>query len=177
MKQSFLAIALAGATVAPCPGASWNDWISFTQHAAESRQVTVAAYPGFSPDLKELGQSQWGAGLALLYPVLTDHTLVGARLDWLADEFWAPSVALTLQADVQLFGHNFTPFAIGGAVMPLGGAGDQNHEVGAIVGAGIYTTVWQPTPDASVQVFFAYEHWTNLDANVYRPGIALTIRF
>lgn len=154
----------------------WSRLISFEQQAIEAKQLTIAAYPGYAPDLKVDGNEKpWGAGLAALYPVASSHTLVGARIDWLADSFWAPSANVTLQADVQLLGHNFTPFAIGGAIFPLGGAGDDNGEVGAIFGGGVYTTVWKPSDKASLQVFAAYERWTNLDVSVYRPGVAFTL--
>ena len=143
-------------------------------------QLTVAVYPGFSPNLTlaDGSESPWGAGVALLYPIspLSPYVLVGGRFDWLADEFWAPSVDLTIQVPVKVFGVSVTPFALGGAIYPIGGSQD-NHEVGAIVGAGAYATVWRPSEATSLQLFYAYEHWFNLECDVHRPGLAFTVKF
>ena len=156
----------------------WDGIIGFSQSVSDAKQLTIAAYPGYAPNLTVDGKkAPWGGGLALLYPVATQYTYVGARVDWLANEFWAPSADVTIKADVQLFNHNFTPFALGGMVYPLSGAGKDNHEVGAIAGAGIYTTIWKPSENTSLQVFYAYERWFNLDTDVHRPGLSLTVKF
>jgi hypothetical protein len=158
-----------------------NQWVGFVQTIETNRQLTVALYPGYAPDLDVGGkESVWGGGMAVLYPVGSQYTLVGARLDWLAETFYMPSVNLTLKADVQLFGHNFTPFVMGGAIMPLAGAGNDNTEVGSTIGAGIYTTVWNGkvgAKDASLQVFGSAERWSNLAVTVYRPGVAFTLKW
>jgi hypothetical protein len=98
-------------------------------------------------------------------------------VDWLADSMWAPSVTITPNMDLQLLGHNFTAFALGGAVVPAGGT-DEDGEVGAVFGGGIYTTVWQPSPTASLQMFGAWERWTPvLDVDILHIGLAFTYSF
>jgi len=154
-------------------------WLGFAQQTSEAKQLTFAAYPGYAPDLtlSDGTKAPLGAGVALLYPVLTEYTFVGARVDWLGREFWAPSFNATVKKDVQLFEHNFTVFGMGGGIIPLGG-NVENRELGAIVGTGIYTTIWRPSEKLSLQVFYAYEHWFSpLNTGVHRPGVALTYKW
>lgn len=180
MKKLMTIIGVAALLATNLNAAWYDDILGFAQATSEAKQLTFAAYPGYAPDLtlSDGTKAPWGAGVALLYPVLSDYTFVGARLDWLGNEFWAPSLNATVKADVQLFGHNFTPFAFGGTIVPLGGAADDNRTFGAIVGTGIYTTIWQPTANTSLQIFYAFEHWFEpLNTDVHRPGIAFTIKF
>jgi hypothetical protein len=183
MKKILTLIGVAAllATANAQTNSSWYDGIiGFAQGTSDSKQLTVAAYPGYAPNLtlSDGTKAPWGAGIALLYPVLSQYAFVGARVDWLANQFWAPSLNVTLKADVQLFNHTFTPFVLGGTIVPLGGAGDANREFGAIVGTGIYTTIWRPTEATSLQVFYAFEHWYNpLNCDVHRPGVAFTVKF
>lgn len=155
-----------------------SSWIGFVQGVVTNKTLTVTAYPSYAPDLTINGEKKsWGFGVAALYP-LGDYAFTGARLDYLGDQYWSPSVTVGCKADVQLFGHNFTPFALGGAIIPLGGAGSDNHSVGAIVGGGIYTTVWQSADKkTSVQAYYAAEHWTIFSGVVHHPGVALTFKF
>jgi hypothetical protein len=154
-------------------------WLEFVQKAGNSKQLTATVYPSYVPGLKlEDGRkAEWGVGAALMYPLGTDHVLGGVRVDYLADQLWMPSVTITPNADVQLFGHNFTAFATAGAIVPLGKS-DEEGDVGATVGAGIFTTVWKPSEAVSLQLWAAYERWMPvLDVNVYHAGVALTVKF
>jgi hypothetical protein len=178
------------ATLLACVGYSQTNtpadsrWFQLASGASEAGQITVAAYPGYAPGLTLDGEkAEWGAGMALLYP-LGDYVLVGGRLDWMADEFWMPSATVGLKLDVKLFNKLVvTPFTIGGVIVPLGGAGEENKEVGAIVGGGIYSTVWNwngadGKSKGGLQVFYAAEMWTLWpDVLIHRPGIAVTVRF
>jgi hypothetical protein len=166
-----------------------SSWFQLARGASDAGQITVAVYPGYAPGLLvdtgefELKKKEWGMGMALLYPV-GDFVLVGGRLDYMADEFWMPSVTLGLKADIKLFNKLIvTPFTIGGAIMPLSGAGEANHDVGAIVGGGIYSTVWnwhdsKGVSKGGLQVFYAAEYWSLWDGVIiHRPGVAFTVRF
>lgn len=158
----------------------WKNIIGFAQKADEAKAVTVTVYPSYAPNLTlDNGRKEpWGFGAAAMYPLLTEHLLVGGRIDYLADRLWAPSLTLTPNADVQLFGQNFTVFGVGGTVMPLAGAESDNKDVGGVFGAGIYTTVWKPTDNTGLSLWAAYERWTPvLDATILHFSAAFTIRF
>src|SRR3990172_11164771 len=115
MKKLLIAIGLAlcvsvNAQTNTIPDVTTNKWFQFVGAVSEARQITFVAYPGYAPDLTIDGESKpWGAGVAFLYPLMqvgdVVGTYVGARLDYLGDEFWAPSVTLGVQAKVLLFGH------------------------------------------------------------------------
>lgn len=152
--------------------------ISFVQNAEKGQGLSFVAYPGFAPDLQVNGVSKpWGFGVAALYP-LNQYTFTGLRIDYMGDAFFAPSVDVGFKADIQLFGHTVTPFAIGGAIAPLQGAGDKTKEIGAIVGSGFTSCVWKSTDGKkAVNVFYAAEHWTLFNGVIHRPGVALTVKF
>lgn len=157
-----------------------TDWIGFAQSVGNSKQLTATIYPSYAPGLtlNDGKKAEWGFGAAAMYPVGTDHLMAGARLDWLADQFWTPSVTISPNAQVQILEHDFTVFGLGGAVMPLGNVTEDNGKVGATLGAGIYTTVWQPSANTSLQVWAAYERWTPvLDINIFHASAAFTIKF
>jgi len=157
----------------------WKNIISFTQGVEAEKSLTLAVYPSYAPGLKlDTGQkAEWGFGAAAMYPIATSHMLVGGRVDYLADIFWAPSVTVTPNLDFQFLGKNATLFGIGGATIPLQGT-TEDGQVGAVIGAGIYATIWQPSENVSVQVIGAYERWTPvLDQNIYHIAIAATIKF
>jgi hypothetical protein len=175
MKKILLASIVALAVTANA-----TDWIGFAQNVGNSKQLTAAIYPSYSPGLvlDNGKKSEWGAGLALMYPLGTDHVMAGVRMDWIADAFWTPSVTISPNAQFQVLGQNFTAFAIAGAIIPLDGAGSENGEVGATIGAGVYTTIWKPSEATSLQLFAAWERWTPvLNVNTYHLGAAFTVAF
>lgn len=181
MKKTIILLSVIAATLRAEDSPWWRSWIGFAQQVSDGHSLTVALYPGWSPNLEVEGRHEpWGFGAAALYRVNT-HAFVGMRLDWLADSFWSPSAAVNLEADVQLFpgslNLNLTPFALSGVAVPIAGVGDKNGAPSAIVGGGIYATIWRPTENASLQVFYAYERWVGLNADVHRPGAAFTFRF
>lgn len=161
-----------------------QSWVSLAQDISDAKQLTGVIYPGYAPNLKVNGVSKpWGLGVAILYP-LGDYAFTGARLDFLGNNWFAPSVNVGLQAHLKVFGFDVTPFTMGGAIMPLTGAGDKNTTVGAILGAGVTATVWQskdsngkPDGKAALNIFGAVERWTLYDGQIYRPGVALTVHF
>lgn len=191
MKKLVLAIGLALAVgvinlaAQETNSTPWyKDWIKFNTGVSNARQLTLAAYPGWAPGLTVNGEKkEWGAGMALLYPI-SANAFVGGRVDWLADRFWAPSATIGLQTDVLLFNKlTVTPFTIGGGIVPVGGSGEGNGELGAIVGAGIYSTVWHWRDSAGkdkggLSLFYAAEYWTVFDGVlIHRPGAAFTFKF
>lgn len=176
---SLICLAPVFAGPEPTPVPSITDRLKdLTENVEASHQISVLAYPGYAPDLKVNGTSKpWGMGVALLYPV-GDYAFTGARLDFMGNNWFAPSVNVGLKADIQLFGYKVTPFTMAGAVMPLSGAGSQNTVVGAIVGGGFNALVWQSKDGrASLNIFAAVEKWTQYDGQIYRPGAAFTVKW
>lgn len=159
--------------------------IDFNQGVSGSSNLNVAVYPSYAPDLINAdGKSdQWGFGAALTYSFRGDvgrYLFAGLRVDYLGGEFWAPSIAGGLKADVQLFGHNVTPFAYTGAIVPLSGAGSLDGEWGVIYGTGLKTDVWKGKlfgKDARVGIGAAIERWDNFDGPVYHIAPVLSIKW
>lgn len=160
--------------------------ISLAQGVNDAKQLSFALYPGYAPDLTINGvHKPWGFGAAALYPVYNAGAFsgfTGLRIDYLGDEFFAPSADIGIKADIQLhlFGRDFvvTPMAYGGMIFPLQGAGDKNMDLGAIVGGGVYSTLWQSADKRmAFTVFAAAEKWTLFDGVIYRPGAAFTFKF
>jgi hypothetical protein len=166
------------ASIALTPSPAQAQAISFIQGADQAGGLSFAAYPGFAPDLQVNGVSKsWGFGVAALYP-LSKYAFTGVRIDYMGDAFFAPSVDVGFKADIQLFGHTVTPFAIGGAIAPLQGAGDKTKEVGAIVGSGFTSVIWKSADGKKmVNLFYAVEHWTLFNGVVHRPGAAFSVKF
>ena len=158
--------------------------ITFIQGVSAEKNITVALYPSYAPDFinKSGIKDQWGAGLALTYHpqgAVGQYTFAGLRLDYLGGDFYAPSIAGGLKADVQVFGFNITPIAYTGAVIALSGAGNGNGEVGVIVGGGVKADVWNGKIaglDAKLSIFGAAEKWSQFDGMVYHIGPALTLK-
>jgi len=163
---------------------TWSNMVRFASAASDAKSVTLALSPSYAPDLTVAGKkAPWGVGAAAVYPVLTlgpVQTLTGIRLDWLANQFFAPSVSATVQAPLILFNKvEVTPFGIGGAIFPLGQAG-ATDAVGAIYGGGLGIKVfsWERGGvKGAVSVGGGVERWTPYPGNIYRVGGAVTLKF
>lgn len=192
MKKKIIAITAAAAmllavitaTAQPSVNPEVKDnAIAFVQGVSAEKNITVSLYPSYAPDLinKDGKSDQWGAGIALTYHpngAVGQYTFAGIRLDYLGSQFYAPSVAGGLKADVQFFGVNVTPFAYTGAIVPLSGAGDQNGDWGTILGAGAKVSVWNGKLlglDANLAVAVAAEKWSQFDGMVYHGGPMLRL--
>ncbi len=114
--------------------------ISFAQGVSSNRVITATFYPSYAPSLDK----KWGFGAAVFYP-LGEHAFTGLRMDYLSGDFFAAQANVGAKADFQIYGHNFTTFALTGALIPLQGAGNDNFTPGAIVGAGVNTRIYQTT--------------------------------
>jgi len=161
--------------------------IAFAQLTASNRNLTIAAYPMYAPAIVVDGKKEnFGVGLALLTPAtvvtafqdnkLAQHSFVGLRIDYLAHQAFASTVGVGLKGDVQLWNHNFTGFASGGANLPFSGFGHRNGDIGGMVGAGGYTDLWKFTHGAlGIQV--SAEKWTQFPGMVFLGGPVLNISF
>lgn len=152
-------------------GSTKDRLLSFVQDASSTRSLVLAVYPSYAPDLINADgrKDQWGFGAAALYAV-SQFVYTGLRVDYLAGEFWAPSINVGLKADVQVFGLNFTPMAYTGAVVPLSGAGDKNGDWGYIVGGGVKARIWSGElfgKAASFDLAATAEKWSQFDGEVY----------
>lgn len=161
--------------------------ISFAQLTASNRDLTIAAYPMYAPSIVVDGKKDnFGVGIALLTPAsalpplqenaVAQHAFVGLRFDYLAHQAFASTVGVGLRGDVQLWGHNFTGFASGGANIPFGGFGVKNGQIGAMAGAGGYTDIYKFTHGA-LGIQISAEKWTQFPGMVYLGGPVFNIRF
>ena len=161
------------------PAAWYSDIIGFAQGVESGKQVSVAVYPTWTPGLTlaDGTKAEFGGGVAVGYPVGTSHVLTLGRLEYRGRQMFAPSVTLTPNADFQLFNHNFTLFGEIGGVVPTGGTA-VNGQVGAVVGAGVITTIWQPSATTCVSAIAAYERWVPvMNLNSYIVGLQGSISF
>ena len=155
--------------------------IAFAQGVSSAKSITTAVYPTFAPDLinGDGNKDQWGAGVAAMYP-FGDFVYTGLRIDYLAHEFYAPSMEVGLKADVQVLGINVTPFTYTGVVVPLQGAGSQDGEFGAIIGGGAKVSVWSGQLfglSSSLSIAGAAEKWTQFDGMIYHIAPVFTIKW
>lgn len=173
-----LGVTAQAQTDAPATNSVKAELINLAQGVNEARSISVAAYPGFAPDIKVNGvSSKWGAGVAALYPI-NAYSFAGVRLDYLGDQFWMPSCTVGLKADLTILGkYNVTPFTIGGAIFPLSGS-TQDGQVGAIVGGGFTSCLWKSEDGKrAFNVFYAVEKWTLFQGVIHRPGVAFSMKF
>jgi hypothetical protein len=161
--------------------------VSFYQLTASNRNLTVAAYPMYAPNIVVDGKKDnFGVGIALLTPVsavpalqdntMAKHSFVGLRFDYLAHQAFASTVGVGLRGDMQLWNHNFTGFATVGANMPFSGFGLKNGAIGGMAGAGGYTDIWKFT-HGSLGVQVSAEKWTQFPGVVFLGGPVLNISF
>lgn len=155
----------------------YKNIITFQQGVQEGKGLAVAIYPSYAPDVTVDGKrAPFGFGVAALYPVLSDHTFVGGRIDYLAGSFWAPSATVGAKGDFQLFGKNCTAYAIGGTVVPLAGAGQKNGDFGAIYG-GFLNCNLITKGNFTFSAFGGGEKWSNLPGFILHVGLAATVGF
>lgn len=161
--------------------------IEFAQLTASNRNLTIAAYPMYAPDIVVNGKKDcFGMGLALLTPVaalpalqdntLAKHSFVGLRFDYLAHQAFASTVGVGVRGDMQILSHNFTGFATGGANLPFAGFGVKNGDIGGMAGAGVYTDIWKFTHGA-LGIQISGEKWTQFPGFVGLGGPVLNVRF
>jgi hypothetical protein len=153
--------------------------ITFVQGASDAKVISFAVYPSYAPGIVK---DKWGIGVAALYPIapvtLDNHAFTGLRLDYIGGKFFAATASVGAKADVQLFGHTFTPFVVTGAIIPIQGAGNANAEVGFIAGGGVTTTIWKSADGKkAVSLFGEVEHVTLFDGQIYHGGAAFTLHF
>jgi hypothetical protein len=161
--------------------------VEFAQLTSSNRDLTIAAYPMYAPDIVVNGKKDnFGVGLALLTPVsainalqdntVAKHSFVGLRFDYLAHQAFASTVGVGIKGDVQLWGHNFTGFGTAGANIPFGGFGVKNGEIGAMAGGGGYTDLYRFAHGA-LGIQISAEKWTQFPGVVFLGGPVLNIKF
>lgn len=161
--------------------------IAFEQTTASNRDLTIAAYPSYAPDIVVNGKKDsFGVGIALLtpasiIPALQDNTVAqhafgGVRFDYLAHQAFASTVAVGMKGDVQLWGHTFTGFATSGVNIPFSGFGVKNGDLGAMAGGGGYTSLWTFT-HGNLGIQLSAEKWTQFPGVVFHGGPVLRLTF
>lgn len=161
--------------------------VSFTQLSISNRNISLAVYPTYAPQIVVNGKKDTlGLGLALFTPValvpglanntVAQHAYVGVRFDYLAHQAFASTVGLGLKGDFQLWGHNVEAFTQASANIPFSGFGVQNGELGAAIGGGLYTDIWK-FKNGSLGVEISAEKWTQFQGEIFHGGPVLTISF
>lgn len=158
--------------------------VSFVQGVSAEKNITVALYPSYAPNLinKDGKSDQWGAGIALTYHpagAVGQYTFVGLRADWLGSEIGLASASGGLKADVQIFGFNVTPLAFTSATIPMSGT-QEDGNWGVAVGGGVKADLWKGKIaglDAKLSVFAVAEKWSQFDGMIYHLGPALTLKW
>jgi len=185
IKQIAVLAAALALTVSAFAGSAWDNFISFNRAVETNKSLTLVLSPSYAPDIVVEGEkAPWGMCAAVLYPVLDlgiVRGLTGARIDWMATEFWAPSVDVTLEMPFTFLGKiEVTPFAIGGAIFPLSNGNDNGESVGGIYGGGVSVSVfnWERGGvKGNLSIGGGCEKWTPYPGEVYRVGVALTLKF
>ena len=120
-------------------------------------------------------------GVALLTPsqditpsgiasnAIVQHTFVGLRFDYLAHQAFASTMAVGIKGDMQLWRHNFEGFFHSGANIPFSGFGIHNGDIGAMVGGGVYTSIFTFT-HGSIGFQGSAEKWTQFTGAVFHFG-------
>lgn len=176
MKLKVLTILLA--TVGPILGGTVETLPalppvveSLAQSIFNSGGLILAAYPTIHIDPKA-GSHDFGYGLAALYPVGT-NAFAGLRLNYLSGNFWAPSATVGAKYVLTKVPSKPTVFTVGGLVMPLSGAGQDNKTVGAIAGVGLDIPILRDKVNNrwTIDVVLEAEKWTNIPG--YEVNIAI----
>ncbi len=159
------------------PATPWYKDIVKIQTIAVQTNLLVAAYPSYAPNLVVDGKKKpWGAGIAALYP-LTQNAFTGVRFDYLADEFFAPTVDVGLQIPIKVFNKvTVVPFAHTGLNYMASGGGAKNGDVGGILGGGFDVKI-AAFKSTSLHLFYAYERWTLFDTGIHHPGVMVQFNF
>ncbi len=170
-------------------------FISFLQDVETNRAISLTVYPTYAPGIVVNGKSDsFGLGIAALVPasalpalsgnVLAQHAFAGLRFDYLAGQAFASTVAVGLKGDFQIYGHDFELFAESGANIPLSGFGQNNENVGAMVGGGGYTSLLSfgkaqadGTKAGSLGLFVAMEKWTQFKGEIFHGGPVVNWKF
>lgn len=171
-------------TSLPWPtNSTWLDpikrFIELNPEAIHATNWTVAVAPSYAKGLKDIDGDlkEWGATAAILYP-LGQFVYAGARVDYIAGDFFLPSVGVELKADLKLFQKvTVTPFAVTGVSYSVSGGGDSEGEVGAIYGAGLKMHLLT-VKNVRLGGFVEWERWTQFpDVDVFHAGLTASFSF
>jgi hypothetical protein len=183
MKKLLALIGLAMLVSITSINASTNGWlvdiIEFLPAADQARSMSFVVAPSYAPEIvgSDGNNSPWGLTAAALYPVLDlgpIRSMAGVRLDYLADQFWTPSVSVQIGTTARLFGGmEVTPFVTSGAIFPLSQGNDNGDNIGAIIGSGISTKVFKWNKGC-ISLGYSCEKWTPYPGLIHHVGAALT---
>lgn len=168
------------------PWPTTSDWtesikriVAMNPDAVHATNWTVAIAPSYAKGLTDVNGDlkEWGGTAALLYP-LGQFAYAGARFDYIAGNFFMPSLGVELKADIRLFNKvDVTPFAVTGVSYPVSGASEDSEELGAIYGAGVKVHLFK-TGNVRVGAFAEWERWTQFpDVDVFHAGLTASFTF
>lgn len=164
-----------------------SDWaesikrvVQMNPEAVNATNWTVAIAPSYAKGLTDVNGElkEWGGTVGLLYP-LGRFVYAGARFDYIAGDFFMPSLGVELKTDILLFNRvNVTPFAVTGVSYPVSGASDtEEEELGAIYGAGVKVHLFT-AKSIRIGGFIEWERWTQWpDVDVFHAGLTASFSF
>ena len=145
--------------------AGLSEWLNNNEAARTATNWLVAPYFTYAPDIE--AEDKVGGGIFVAYKV-TDFLYAGIGVDYLG-ELTLPQGNVELKADIKPFKYlgfatNFIarPFAVAGIAVPLSGSGDDNGNVGSIIGAGVAIPVWKISDNYTMSVGGALLKWTGV---------------
>lgn len=155
----------------PQPSAALPPWVDeLAGNIFSARAVSVAVSPS-------IHGHDVGANISVLYPV-SEYAFAGIRIDVLNHNFTAPSAIVGAKYTLQNVPLKPTVFTVGGLIMAIGGAGEENHVVGATTGIGASAVLWHSGDGRfGLSAFIEAEKWTNFTEPVYHPGLVFSGRF
>ena len=134
--------------------------VDFVGTLAEATNWLVAPFVTYASDTRS-----WGGGLAAVYNI-TDTVGTMLRYDYLDSSFNMVSANLQLQAPMVIASTvKVTFFGFTGVATALGGYGEQNGTVQAIMGAGVD---FKPLSSKHWSCAFDAEYWTLRSGVQYR---------
>lgn len=193
IKIVIIGVALLAATVIHAQTNTDNtqiksSFLTFVQNVESNRSITATVYPMYAPSIVVNGKKDtFGGGVAVLTPVsaisalslnpLAQHSFIGLRFDYLAHSAFASTVGVGMKGDFQLWSHNFELYGQTGANIPFSGFGVKNGTIGAMVGTGLYTDLWHPSPNITLGIQFEGEKWTQFPGPVLLGGPVFHVSF
>lgn len=163
-----------------------SDWtesikrvVAANPDAFVATNLTVLLAPSYAPGIKdENGElSEFGVTAAFMYP-LGKYAYAGARLDYLAGDYFMPSLGVELKYDLKLFGKvNATVFGHTGVSYPVSGTSDNNEEIGSIYGGGLRLHLFEVN-NVRIGAFGSWEAWSQFPGtDIWHGGVSATFSF